>query len=135
MMRTVDSQRSAFTLGQATAHTASDKAAKPRAAFLKRLGHSDVTAKDWDHVRAEQAARFGHASSDGVVYWQITSERAAGRLRSDMTKFYVEEGRDWVEPARIAQENLLRSLRQYDGPEVEMILIACRCDRCQRDHQ
>jgi uncharacterized Zn finger protein (UPF0148 family) len=146
VMRTVDGQRAAFSPEQATAYTASDKAAKQRATFLKRLGYFDVTEKDWDCIHAEQAARFGHASSDGDVYWQIANERAvgyeleqnwslAGRLRSDMTKFSVEEGRDWVGPARIAEENWLRALQHYDGPEAEMILIACPCEFCQRDHQ
>ncbi|MEV8253703.1 hypothetical protein AB0O95_07020 [Rhodoglobus sp. NPDC076762] len=146
VMRTVEDQRVAFTPEQATAYTASDKAAKQRAKFLKRLGYFDVTEKDWDRVHAEQAARFGHAPSDGDVYWQVANERAvgfevkqdwslAGRLRSDMAKFSVEEGRDWVGPARAAEENWLRALQQYDGPESEMILIACPCEVCQRDHQ
>lgn len=146
VMRTVDGQRVAFTPDQATAYTAADKAAKQRAMFLKRLGYFSVTEKDWDRVQAEQAARFGRASNDGDVYWQIANEQAlsyelkqdwflAGRLRSDMTKFSVEEGRDWVGPARIAQGNWIRALQQYDGPEAEMILIACPCVVCQRDHQ
>lgn len=146
VMRTVDGQRVALTPERATAQTAADKATKQRAKFLKRLGYFDVTEKDWNRVHAEQAARFGHASRDGDVYWQIANERAvdyelrgdwllAGRIRSDMTKFSAEEGRDWVRPARAAEANWLRALQQYDGPDTEMILIACPCEVCQRDHQ
>lgn len=146
VMRTVDGQRVALTPDQVTAQAAADKAAKQRAKFLKRLGYFDVTEKDWDRVHAEQAARFAHASSDGDVYWQIATERAinyeqlgnwllAGRVRSDMAKFSVEEGRDWVGPARAAEADWLRALQHYDGPATAMILIACPCKSCQRDHQ
>ena len=145
VVRTVDGQRVAFSAEQANAHTALEKAAKQRAAFLKRLGYFDVTEQDWDRVHEEQAARFGHESSDGDVYWHIANERAvdyelkrewsiAGRLRSDMTKFSVEEGREWVGSARIAQQDWLRALQLYDEPKAEMILIACPCQVCQRDH-
>jgi len=146
VMRTVDGQRVAHSPDQAAAHTASEKAAKQRAKYLKRLGYFNVTEEDWERVHAEQAARFGHASHDGDVYWQIANERAAdyelkqdwllaGRLRSDMTKFSVEEGRDWVGPARMAEADWLRALQQYEDPEVDMILIACPCEVCQQDHQ
>jgi hypothetical protein len=57
------------------------------------------------------------------MYLPITNERAvdyelrrdwspAGRVRSDVTKFSIEEGRDWVCPARAAEVAWLRALQK-----------------------
>lgn len=146
VMRTVNGQRVAFTPEQAEAHTIADKAAKQRSAFLLRLGYYDVTDQDWDRVHAEQAERFGFPSADGDVYWQLANEAAvayeraqdwaaAARVRQDMAKFCVEEGREWLPSAQLCEQSSLRVLQQYDRPDAAMILIACDCDPCQRDHQ
>ncbi|ALD11798.1 hypothetical protein AES38_01470 [Clavibacter capsici] len=144
VMRSVHGQRKALTPDQAAAWTAADKAEKSRASFLKRLGYFGVARSQWDRVRAEQSARFGHSAADGDVYWQLANEAAvrhesaaewgeAGRVRSDMTKFLVEEGRDWVSAGRLAEANWMRALQQYDSLSAEMILIACPCANCQKD--
>jgi predicted RNA-binding Zn-ribbon protein involved in translation (DUF1610 family) len=145
VMRTVAGQRVAFTPEQATAQAEADKASKRRAKFLKRLGYFDVTEQDWDAVYAEQTERFGRPSADGDVYWQLATDAAvryeqsgqwiaAAQVRDDMAKFNVEEGRDWVGSARLAEQDTMRALQEYDGPDQAMILIACPCDVCQQAH-
>lgn len=146
VMRTVSGQRVALTSEQATAHTVADKAAKQRAKFLKRLGYFDVTEQDWDRTQRELTGQFGTPAKDGDVYWRLANEAALGyeqtrqwdlgmRVRNDMAKFNVEEGRDWVGSARLAEQDAMRSLQEYDDAKQAMSLIACPCDVCQADHQ
>jgi hypothetical protein len=145
VMRTVAGQRVAFTPEQASAYTVADKAAKQRAKFLKRLGYFDVTEQDWDRTQRELTSQFGTPAKVGDVYWRLANEAALGyeqnrqwalgmRVRNDMAKFNVEEGRDWVGSARLAEQDALRSLQEYDDARQAMILIACPCDICQADH-
>ena len=47
----------------------------------------------------------------------------------------VEEGRNWLHWAQLSEQSSLRVLQQYDVQDAALILIACDCGPCQRDHQ